>query len=87
MALGATARDVRWLIARDAAQVGVLGALAGCALIIALRPAVTRFVAAIELTIPIILASVATLMAVILLAAWFPAHRAAGTRPTDALRM
>ena len=86
MALGATPRTVQWMIVRDAARVGIIGAFIGLGIAFGLRRVVARLVS--DAGIDAILACTAAgmLIAVTVAAAWLPATRAARTDPTGALR-
>jgi ABC-type antimicrobial peptide transport system permease subunit len=86
MALGATQRDVRRMILRQAARLGFAGAAAGLALAGALRPLVSRMVRDVSIDPALAAATAALLMGVVLLAAWLPARRAARIEPTRALK-
>jgi predicted permease len=87
MAIGATDAQIRRLILRHAATLGVLGATAGLALILAARVPLAAHLAA-DVVAPPSLAALAAagLVGVVLAAAWRPARRAARTAPTVALR-
>jgi predicted permease len=94
MAIGATERDVRRMILRQAAHLGIAGAALGLAFAAAVRPLIARTAlstalrAGQEIWVPpiVVAATVALLVAVVLLAAWLPARRATQIEPTLALR-
>src|SRR5262249_42953783 len=73
MALGATERDVQWMILRQAGALGVAGAAAGLGLALAARP----LFASVPLDPAVAAAAAVLLIAVELVAAWIPARRAA----------
>jgi putative ABC transport system permease protein len=78
MAIGATRKDVQLMILRQAARLGIVGVVVGLVLAASLPPlAISPAVAA---------ATGALLIAVVLIAAWLPARRAARIEPTLALR-
>jgi putative ABC transport system permease protein len=86
MAIGATPGDVKRMIFRQAAMLGVAGSGIGAVAATAGRPLILRFVQ--DVSIDPLWAAVtgASLIAVVLLAAWLPARRAARIEPTLALR-
>jgi putative ABC transport system permease protein len=94
MAIGATQRDVRQMVLRQAAGLGVTGAAIGLSLTAAARTLVSGVATSTarptsqdaRLDPLIALATTALLVAVVLLAAWLPARRAARIDPTLALR-
>ena len=90
MAMGATPADVRGMILRHAATLGVAGAVAGLAAAGAIRRLVSGIGlgAAQDVSIDPSLAAAAAvfLIGVELLAAWLPARRAARIEPTLALK-
>lgn len=86
IAVGATERDIRRMILRQAGLLGLAGvALGGCLAAVA-RPLVSHFVQ--EVTVPVLpaIATTVLLLALVTLAAWLPASRAARIPPTLALR-
>ena len=88
-ALGATRRDIRWLVIGEAATLATVGAIAGVMLAVLIGRAAEQqgLLIGVRAADPATLASVALLMAVIvMLAAAAPAHRAVATSPGDALR-
>jgi putative ABC transport system permease protein len=86
MAIGATERDVRRMILREAARLGLAGVTAGLGLAAVARLLVWRLVPAAAIDPAIALATAAILVAIALVAAWLPARRAARIEPTLALR-
>jgi putative ABC transport system permease protein len=86
MAIGATERDVRRMILRQAARLGLAGVAAGLGLAAVARLLVWRLVPAATIDPAIALATAALLVAIALVAAWLPARRAARIEPTLALR-
>jgi predicted permease len=87
MALGATRPGVMALVFREVALVGALGIVAGMAGAIALGRLVTGMVFGLKPGDPRVLIGAITVLAVVaVIAAWFPARRAASMDPTAALR-
>ena len=86
MAIGATPGDVQRMILRQAATLGLLGIVVGVGITGAGLPLVSSMVPSIA--VPPVMAAVATvlLFAVVVMAAWWPAHCAARTEPTVSLR-
>jgi predicted permease len=85
VAIGATPRDVERMFLRQAARLGITGALLGLALAGILAP----FVASMQeiwIGPSRVAATTALLIAVVLVAAWLPARRAARIEPTLALK-
>ncbi len=87
-ALGATARRITWTALRDGIAILVTGGALGMALAIAaIRPLADLLPDGIDPWNPLLLAAPALLLAIAgVLAAWFPAHRAAAVDPSLALR-
>jgi predicted permease len=93
MAIGATQCDVQWMILRQAAGLGIAGAVLGLASAGMLRGLVSGMVPSIGLGAgqdvwigpAAVAATAAFLMAIVLMAAWLPARRAARIEPTVAL--
>jgi predicted permease len=87
MAIGATARDVRRLVTRDAAAAAGVGAVLGLVGAAWLSKAVTSWLYGIRPADPLSLVLAALVMtAVVVAAAWLPARRATRLAPTIALR-
>jgi predicted permease len=94
IAIGATPRDVKRMVLRQAAILGVAGAAAGLGLAAILQPLISRMVAATgpsagqDVWIDPAVAAVAAalVLGVVLTAAWLPARRAARIEPTLALK-
>jgi putative ABC transport system permease protein len=86
MAIGASQREVRGMILRQAAVLGVTGAAVGLCLSAAARPLVARLAQDVWIHPAAVAATAALLMAVVLLAAWLPARRASRIEPTLALK-
>jgi putative ABC transport system permease protein len=86
MAIGATARDVQRLILRQVTRLALGGAAVGLAVAVAGRPLVSRLVADVALEPGVVVATIGLLVAVVILAGWLPARRAARIAPTAALR-
>jgi predicted permease len=86
MAIGATERDVYRLILREAARLGLAGAALGLCLAGAARPLASRLARDMSADPLVIAAATVLLIAVVMLAAWLPARRAARIQPTLALK-
>jgi ABC-type antimicrobial peptide transport system permease subunit len=86
MAIGATQRDVRRMILRQAAGLGLVGVAVGLVLAAIARPLVTRLAPDVWIDPVLVAAAAALLVGVVLAAAWLPARRAARIEPTLALR-
>jgi putative ABC transport system permease protein len=86
MALGATEAGVRRMVLGQAARLGVVGAALGLVLAFAARPLLARLARDVRIDPALAAGAAALLVAVVLLAAWLPARRAARTPPTLALR-
>ena len=87
MAMGASSREIRRLVFRQAAAPVGLGAAAGLALAFALSRVLTRFLFGVGLADPVTFAVVPALLAAIaLLASYLPARRAARVDPLAAVR-
>jgi putative ABC transport system permease protein len=82
MAMGATQGDVQRMILRQAATLGVTGAVVGLGLAAAARPLIPD----IRIDPAVAAAAAGLLIGVELLAAWLPARRAARIEPTLALK-
>jgi predicted permease len=89
MAIGATARDVQWLILRQAVRLGTVGAAIGTLLIGAIFPLLSDLARDEHVRIDPahIAATAAALVAIVTVAAWLPARRATRIDPTTALRI
>lgn len=89
LAIGARPRDVLRMILRQAAALGLAGVAAGLTLAIVVQPLVSHLVTDVTDVViqPAVAAAIAlVLVAVVLIAAWLPARRAARIEPTLALR-
>jgi predicted permease len=86
IAIGATGGDVERMILRQAAWLALKGAGLGVCLSIATWPAVSGTIEEAPIALPLAAGTVALLVAVVLLAAWLPARRAARIEPLLALR-
>jgi putative ABC transport system permease protein len=87
MALGALRSDVVRMVLREAGSLLAVGMLLGAVATVLAGRAMPSFLYETSPADPrILLGSAALLTLVALLAAWIPAHRAAGTDPTQALR-
>jgi putative ABC transport system permease protein len=86
MAIGATPGNVQRLILRQAATLGLLGTVVGLGVIGVVLPAVSTVIP--NVSVPSLMAAAATtlLFAVVIIAAWRPARRAARTDPAKALK-
>jgi putative ABC transport system permease protein len=86
MAIGASERDIRRMILRQAALLGLAGAaLGGCLAAIA-QPLVSRLAQDVSIPLQWAIATTGLLLVLVTLAAWLPARRAARIPPTLALR-
>ena len=86
MAIGATERDVQRLILRQAAGLGIAGAVVGLCITGIARPYAARFAPDAVIDPAMAAAATALLIAVVMVAAWLPARRAARIQPTLALK-
>jgi predicted permease len=86
MAIGATQRDVQFMILRQAAGLALAGAMVGLGLAGAARPLLSRVVPDVWVNPAVAAATAALLVGVVLMAAWLPARRAALIEPTLALK-
>jgi putative ABC transport system permease protein len=77
LAIGATPRDVQWMILRQAASIGLTGIAAGLLVVSSLRSLVARMSPAISVSPAMIAIAAAVLFAAVVAAAWVPARRAA----------
>jgi putative ABC transport system permease protein len=86
MAIGATERDIRRMILRQAALLGLAGAaLGGCLAAIA-QPLVSRLARDVSISLQLAITTTAFLLVLVTLAAWLPAKRAARISPILSLR-
>jgi predicted permease len=86
MAVGATPRDVQRLILRQAGRLTLAGAALGLAISAAVRPFLAGILEVTSASYPLWAATTAALVAVVTLAGWLPARRAARVAPMSALR-
>ncbi len=86
MAVGATPRDVQRLILRQAARLTIAGAALGLGIAAAARPLLAGMVEVESAGFPVWVATTGALVAVVTLAGWLPARRAARVEPSAALR-
>jgi ABC-type antimicrobial peptide transport system permease subunit len=86
MAIGATQRDVQRMVFRQAAGLGISGAVVGTGLGGAARLLLSRTVLDVSINPAVVAAAAALLIGVALMAAWLPARRAARIEPTLALK-
>lgn len=86
MAIGATEREIRRMILRQAGLLGLAGALLGGCLAALARPLVSRLAQDVSIPLPSAIATTGLLLVLLILAAWPPARRAARIPPTLALK-
>jgi len=86
MAIGASARDVHRLILRQAARLAFAGAVLGLSVAVVARPLVARLAEDVSIDPAVMFATTGLLCAVVVLAGWLPARRAARVEPTLALK-
>ena len=94
MAIGATRGDVYRMILRHAALLGVAGVVGGLSLASVARPLIASMLgstasassAEVSIAPAVVLGAAALLIAIVVMAAWLPARRAARIEPTLALR-
>ncbi|HEY3460415.1 MAG TPA: FtsX-like permease family protein, partial [Casimicrobiaceae bacterium] len=87
MALGASDRNIRWLVAAHAVRMGALGAGIGLALALAGTRVLRAQLYQVTATDPLTMAAVVlVLIAAVLVAAYLPARRATRVDPMIALR-
>jgi putative ABC transport system permease protein len=85
--LGAEARDVRWLVTRQAVIDAVAGVVVGLVGAVALMRVLGAVTFEASATDPATLGAASLLLlATAFAASWLPAHRAAALDPTHALR-
>jgi putative ABC transport system permease protein len=88
LALGAEPRDVVGLFVRQAGRIGVIGLIAGLGLAIAVARALRGTLFAVDAFDPrFFIATASALLAVVLIAGYVPARRAANIDPVRALRV
>ena len=87
MAIGATEWDVQRLIVRQAAGLGIAGAVGGLCITYVARPFAARFAQDVVIDPAMAAAATAILIAAAMVAAWLPARRAARIQPTLALKV
>jgi len=86
MALGGSAADVFGLVIRDGARITVLGLLVGLVGTVSMTRLMTGLLYGVKATDPVVIGSVALLLAIVsFVATWLPARRAAGVNPAEAL--
>jgi ABC-type antimicrobial peptide transport system permease subunit len=85
MAMGASERDIRRMILRQAALLGLCGATLGCGLAAIAQPLVSRLVQDVSIPLRLAIPTTGFLLVLVTLAAWLPARRAARIPPTVAL--
>jgi predicted permease len=86
MAIGATRGDVQRMFLRQAARLGAAGTVLGLAIAGIAWPLVSNMVQDVSIDSAVVASTAALLIAVVLLAAWLPARRAARIEPTVALK-
>ncbi|MGH9481000.1 MAG: FtsX-like permease family protein [Terriglobales bacterium] len=86
MAVGATQADIRRMILRQGATLGLAGAALGYGVAALAQPLVSRLAPDASIPVPSAIAAAAALFGFTVLAAWLPAQRAARIPPTLALR-
>ncbi len=87
LALGARPSEVRWMVAREGAQVAGVGLAMGMVVAFGLSRLMAALLFDVEPTDPLTYAAVGLgLLGVALVASWVPARRAASTDPAGALR-
>jgi putative ABC transport system permease protein len=86
MALGASPLNIQRMILRQAAALGLTGAAAGVGLIAAAPPLMSRIVSDVRISPAVMGTTAAFVIAIVLMAAWLPARRAARIEPSMALR-
>jgi putative ABC transport system permease protein len=87
LALGAESRDVRNMVVMEGMRLTLIGVVVGIGAAFGLTRLLSNFLFGVRPVDPIVFVSVPILLGVAALGAiWFPAQRAAGTDPTEALR-
>jgi len=71
---------------RDGARITVLGLLVGLVVTVSMTRLMTGLLYGVKATDPVVIGSVALLLAIVsFVATWLPARRAAGVNPAEAL--
>jgi putative ABC transport system permease protein len=86
LAIGATGRDVHRLILNQAAHLALAGTALGLGVALVARPVAARLVTDGSIDLGMMAATAALLCAVVIMAAWMPARRAARVEPSLALK-
>jgi len=86
MAIGASPGDVQRMILRQAAGLGIAGAIVGLCIAGVVWPLIRSMAQDDRVSPAVVATAAALLIAVVLIAAWLPARRAARIEPTLALR-
>jgi predicted permease len=86
MAIGATQGNVQWMIVTQAVRLGIVGTLLGLGLAALARPLLSGMVPDVSIGTVAMAGAASVLVAVVLVASWLPARRAARIEPTLALR-
>lgn len=87
LALGATTRELLWVVSKQGVALAAAGSLAGLALSVAAGRLMSGFLFGVTPVDPFTWAAVLGLLSVVTLAAcWIPARRAARIQPLEALR-
>jgi putative ABC transport system permease protein len=86
MAIGASHRNVHWLILRQAASLATAGVLTGLSLAAGARSLVAGVVQDVSIGPAMVACTIAVLVGIVSIAAWVPARRAARIEPTLALK-
>ena len=86
MAIGATQQDVQRMVLRQAAVLGIFGAMLGLGLALGAHQLTSGMVEDVSVHPAMVAGLSVGLIAVVLLAAWRPARRAARIEPTRALK-
>jgi putative ABC transport system permease protein len=88
LALGAEPRNVVWLFVRQAMRIGVIGLIAGLGLAVGVARTLSGTLFAVDAFDPqLFVATAGLLLAVVLVAGYLPARRAAHIDPVRALRV
>lgn len=86
IAIGATGRDVHRLILNQATRLVLAGAALGLSVAVVARPVVARLVDDVSLDPLVMFATTTLLCAIVVVAGWLPARRAARIEPSLALK-